>query len=188
MRMLGGCGLAGRCGIAGRGIGRRAVNEAAGDQSPPDVYLQGVGTQQIPSPHDVIDPHGQIVDHHDQLVGEQSIGTADDGVADVAGQIESLHAEHLVLEGNHRIGAVRNRFRHGDAQRMTISAQDAFPRLRRIGRGEASARARIHHEPVALLWRRRRPDIRARAETGIHQRRRGIHKDGGRRIRSFARS
>lgn len=60
--------------------------------------LQGVRPEQVAAAHDVVDAHVKIVHDHHQLVGEQAVGAAHDGVADVVRQIEFLMTEHCIIE------------------------------------------------------------------------------------------
>ena len=87
--------------------------------------LQGVRSEQVAAAHDVVDAHVKIVRDHHQLVGEQAVGAAHDGVADVVRQIEFLMAEHCVIE---LYGCVRVCVGgHGDAQRMAVAVGQPPP-------------------------------------------------------------
>ena len=62
--------------------------------------MQRGGTQQIAPAHNGVDAHGKIVHGDDELVGEQAVRPADDGIADAVRQIIGLHAEYAVDKGD----------------------------------------------------------------------------------------
>ena len=130
--------------------------------------LQGVRPEQVAAAHDVVDAHVKIVHDHHQLVGEQAVGAAHDGVADVARQIEFLMAEHCIIEldGCARVCVGG----HGDAQRMAVAVGQPPPDGIRIAGDKPAARAGIHHETVAFLRCGGCADVGARAEARVNQR------------------
>ena len=150
-----------------RGL-RFRLAESRLDKRSANGDLQGVRPEQVAAAHDVVDAHVKIVHDHHQLVGEQVVGAAHDGIADVVRQIEFLMAEHCVIELD---GCVRVCVGgHGDAQRMAVAVGQPPPDGIRIAGDKPAARAGIHHETVAFLRCGGCADVGARAEARVNQR------------------
>ena len=137
--------------------------ESRRDKGFADINLQGVGTKQVAAAHDVGDAHVEVVHGDGQLVGVDAVRTADDGVADVLGEVVMLVAEHFVVEGD---GGVVG----GDAQRMAVAFGEALFYVLRVVGDVVAACSRVYGETVAFLRCRCGADIGARAEARVYER------------------
>ena len=158
--------------------------KAASQQTLANPHLQRGGAQQITAAHDIINTHIEVIHDHDQLIAEQSIGSANHGIAYLAGQIVVLWTIDTVVKAcdtindsgiallfrrhgsRQRSGIVRHctllfsrcRFRHGDTDGMLVAANQTGTDL--VGMA-------VHHEAVALVGGRGGANVGTRAETGV---------------------
>ena len=167
--------------------------KAASQQTLANPHLQRGGAQQITAAHDIINTHIEVIHDHDQLIAEQSIGSANHGIAYLAGQIVVLWTIDTVVKAcdtindsgiallfrrhgsRQRSGIVRHctllfsrcRFRHGDTDGMLVAANQTGTDLVGMVVQQAAARAGVHHEAVALVGGRGGANVGTRAETGV---------------------
>mgnify|MGYP000320286574 CR=1 FL=1 len=97
--------------------------KAASQQTLANPHLQRGGAQQITAAHDIINTHIEVIHDHDQLIAEQSIGSANHGIAYLAGQIVVLWTIDTVVKACDTIndsGIALLFRRHGSRQRSGI--------------------------------------------------------------------
>ena len=82
------------------GVGRHRLAEQA-----EEVDLARGRVEQVGTAHHMGDARIGVVDHHGELIGEETVGALDHVVARIVGEVDLLRALHCVIEADRAFGA-----------------------------------------------------------------------------------
>ena len=120
-----------------------------------EPFLTRSGREQIPRPHDPRDAHLHVVYRDRQLIGEYTVGAADDEVSALAREVFAVRPVVTVLNGEHRVGD--NDLSGGRAAHLCLFSLGVIAALA------------AHGPLLAGMRRAGRKALRARAPAGVDE-------------------